>query len=336
MVDPWGVCVANIISGSRDPLRGVVYESEVAAIRRAAPSAGIKRPTIALPTVLIWLGSIVVWAAATAVVLSAANRWWLGVTIPVQAFVTFSMFTVLHDSIHSTVGRRSWVNQLFGRLSMPFVSLFGTFPMLKYIHIAHHRNTNESIDNDPDAWPNVGPRWQVVVRCFTIDAWYACFYFRRLRNRPNKEIAGFLINLSVVAALVIAAVTLWDWGLQFVLIYLIPQRIGMGLLGWLFDWLPHHDLTMTAKENRFQTARVRVGWERLMSPLLFYQNYHVVHHIHPAIPFYALARAWKKREADYLDRNVPINTVWGLALTPSEYREWRGHTNGAESSSAFE
>jgi hypothetical protein len=28
--------------------------------------------------------------------------------------------------------------------------------------------------------------------------------------------------------------------------------------------------------------------------------------------------------------------VWGLALMPSEYREWRGHTNGAESSSAFE
>jgi fatty acid desaturase len=53
---------------------------------------------------------------------------------------------------------------------------------------------------------------------------------------------------------------------------------------------------------------MRVGWERLMNPLMFYQNYHVVHHIHPRIPFYLWVKAWMKTEADYLDRGVPINT----------------------------
>lgn len=118
--------------------------------------------------------------------------------------------------------------------------------------------------------------------------------------------------------------TLCGWSLQVLFIFLIPQRIGIGLLGWLFNWLPHHDLTMTAKVNRCQTARVRVGWERLMCPLLFYQNYHVVHHTNPAIPFYLLTRVWRKLDADFLDRKVPISTAWGREMTPTEYRAWRG------------
>jgi beta-carotene hydroxylase len=300
-----------------------ISESGLSTIRGRAPHTAFARPTIAAPTVLIWLASAIVWAAATALVLSDASRWWLAVTIPVQALMTFSMWTVLHEAIHSAVGRRRWVNQLFGRLSMPFVSLTGTFPMVKHVHLSHHRNTNESIDADPDAWTNVGPRWQLPIRCMTIDACYARFYFRVLRHRPAKEITGFLINLVVAVALLLAAMTVWGSLMDVVLIYLIPQRIGLGLLALLFNWLPHHDLN-TANVDRFQATRVRVGWERLMIPVLFYQNYHAVHHIHTAIPFYLLGRAWKRLEAEFLDRNVPISTAWGRALTPSQYRAWRG------------
>jgi beta-carotene hydroxylase len=315
--------MANVDPDVGGPRPRLVCAAEGVAVRASLPASGLTRPPIAIPTVLIWLGSVVVWAASTAVVLSNASRWWLAVTIPLQALVTFSMFTVAHESLHCMVGQRRWVNQLFGRLSTPFVSLFGTFPMLKYIHLAHHRNTNETIDDDPDAWTNVGPRWQMPIRCLTIDAWYARFYFRRLFRRPRIEIAEFLINLVVAIALMLGAVIVMHWGLYVVLIYFIPQRIGLGLLGWLFNWLPHHDITITAKEDRFKIARVRVGWERLMSPLLLYQNYHLVHHVEPAIPFYLLVRAWKNNEADYLDRNVPINTAWARGLASSEYRAWR-------------
>jgi beta-carotene hydroxylase len=63
-----------------------------------------------------------------------------------------------------------------------------------------------------------------------------------------------------------------------------------------------------------------------MTPLLLSQNYHLAHHINPAVPFYLLARTWKQFEPDYLDRKVPISTAWGSRMTPTEYREWRGRT----------
>lgn len=302
-----------------------VGAAEAGAGRRPVAIRVIIRPMIAVPTVLLWLGSAVVWGLATAIVLSGWSLWWLAITIPVQGVATFTMFTVLHESLHSSVSKLRWVNQLFGRLSVPFVSLLATFPMVKFMHLSHHRNTNESMDADPDSWAQEGPWWQLPLRWLTIDAWYGRFYFGRLRSRPRKEVAGFLINLAVVMTVLIGGLVLWGgyWGWPLLLVWVIPQRIGLVLLGWLFDWLPHHNLTSTAKEDRFRASRVRVGWERVLSMLLLFQNYHVVHHINPAVPFYLLGQTWRKFESDYLARKVPISTVWGREMTTSEYRAWR-------------
>jgi ferredoxin-NADP reductase/fatty acid desaturase len=304
----------------------VLRGSEVVGICRGLPDPGIAVPKIAVPTVLVWLGSATAWTAASALVLTDLSRWWLMVTIPVQAFVTFSMFTVLHESIHHTVGRLAWVNPLLGRLSMPFVSLFGTFPMLRYVHVEHHRNTNEDFRVDPDAWSAQAPWWQLPVRWMAVDAWYCCFYLTSMRRRPRREVVGFLFNLFIVIPFVCIVVDA-GYGWEFLLVYVVPERIGLGILAWLFDWLPHHGLAGTAKTDRFHATRIRVGWESVMNLLLFYQNYHLVHHIQPAIPFYLYVKAWQNTEADYLDRSVPITTPWGRELTPLEYRAWRESTS---------
>jgi beta-carotene hydroxylase len=291
------------------------------AERRVA-DPGLTMPMIATPTVLIWLGALALWVTATVVMVSDLTRWCLLFTIPAHILATYAMFTVLHDSIHYTVGRPEWVNGMFGRLSMPFVALWGTYPVVRYLHLEHHRNTNEDPLSDPDAWAHTGPHWQLPLRWLTIDAWYSRIYLPRIRHRPRKEIVGLLINETVLAAL-FAALVGCGYGWELVGIYLIPQRLTVGILAWWFNWLPHHDLAATAKTDAFRASRVRVGWERLMNPLMLYQNFHVVHHVQPGIPFYLWAKAWKQNEADYLDRGVPISTARGSELTPSEYRMWR-------------
>jgi fatty acid desaturase/ferredoxin len=291
-------------------------------VHRGASDPGLTLPKIAIPTVCIWFGSLAVWLAATAVVLSDLSRWWLLVTIPAHALVTYAMFTVLHDSIHYSVGRPKWVSEFFGRLSMPFVALWTTYPVMRYVHIEHHRNTNEDPLSDPDAWAHAGPYWQLPFRWMTLDAWYSRFYLPRTRRRPRKEIVGLLINEALLVALLSALVGC-GYGWDLLLVYLIPQRLALGVLAWWFDWLPHHGLSATAKIDTFRASRVRVGWERLMNPLMLYQNYHVVHHVYPRIPFYLWVTAWYRTEDDYLDRAVPIHTAWGRQLTHSEYRAWR-------------
>ena len=109
--------------------------------------------------------------------------------------------------------------------------------------------------------------------------------------------------------------------------FLIPQRIGMGVLAWWFDYLPHHGLPFTQRQDKYRATRVRVGGEWWATPLFVYQNYHLVHHLHPSVPFYRYVRAWRRNEQAYLDRNAAISTVFGRSLTPAEYRTWRRLTD---------
>jgi fatty acid desaturase len=67
-------------------------------------------------------------------------------------------------------------------------------------------------------------------------------------------------------------------------------------------------------------ARNRVGLERLVSPLLLYQNYHLVHHLHPIVPFHRYITVWRRREEDYLAAEPALSDLRGRPITTEAYR----------------
>ena len=101
------------------------------------------------------------------------------------------------------------------------------------------------------------------------------------------------------------------------------MRLAVMWLGFAFDFLPHHGLHLTPSEDRFKTTRNRVGLERLLSPLLLYQNYHLVHHLHPRIPFYKYVEVWRRKEREHLANGPVLSDVRGRELTVEEYRRLR-------------
>src|SRR5689334_12634516 len=288
------------------------------------PDPGERVPTLALPTVALYVFTLVLFAFEAYGVLAGSWSHWL--TVPMGAAVTFLMFSVLHESTHHAISTNTRVNDAFGHVSMPFVAAYTIFPMLKFIHIEHHRNTNEPMMVDPDQWTSSGPAWQLPFRWATLDLWYLVYYLRRIRERPLAESVPTVLTFSVVVGAA-ALLTANGHGADVVWLYLVPQRIGVVLLAWWFDYLPHHGLTMTQREDKYQATRVRVGGESWMTPLFVYQNYHLVHHLHPSVPFYRYVRAWRRNEQAYLDRNAAISTWFGRSLTPNEYRTWRRLTD---------
>ncbi|MDT7660269.1 MAG: hypothetical protein QOF38_4984, partial [Pseudonocardiales bacterium] len=203
------------------------------------PDPGEPVPRLALPTVGLFLGGLVVWLLSSWAALGLGWSLWL--TIPVNAVVSFTMFTVLHDAVHYSISRRRWVNALLGRLTVPFVVPYAAAPLFGFIHIEHHRNTNEDLDADPDAWATDGPWWQLPFRWLTIDVWYATFYVKHLGRRSGREIAETAGIIALfIAGITAASLTGTLWAVA--VIYLIPARIALGVLAWWFDWLPHHGL----------------------------------------------------------------------------------------------
>ncbi|RNL63168.1 phenylacetic acid degradation protein [Nocardioides marmoriginsengisoli] len=288
------------------------------------PDPGEKVPQLAWPTAALYAGTLALFAAEAYGVLAGDWSRWL--TVPIGAAVTFLMFSVLHESTHHAISTNTRVNDAFGHLSMPFVVLWTTFPVVKFIHIEHHRNTNEPMTIDPDNWTSAGPAWQLPLRWATIDLWYLVFYLKGIAHRPRQEAALALTTFVVVIAGMTVGMTT-GYAAEILWLYLIPQRIGLVVLAWWFDYLPHHGLTVTQRENKYQATRVRVGGEFWLTPLFVYQNYHLVHHLHPSVPFYRYVRAWRRNEQAYLDRNAAISTWFGRSLTPTEYRTWRRLTD---------
>ena len=72
-----------------------------------------------------------------------------------------------------------------------------------------------------------------------------------------------------------------------------------------------------------KTTRNRIGWELLLTPALLYQNYHLVHHLHPLVPFYRYLTVWRRNEPRYLEGGPALSTARGRELTVDEYRAIR-------------
>ncbi len=311
----------------------ILIEAESRAVRRGVPDPRIPLPRVAWPTIGLFFAGAAVWVVGAWLFLAEGVTAWL--TVPVLAVVSFAQFTVLHECVHHAAGRLTWVNEVFGRMSVVFFGAAGTFAGFRFLHIEHHRHTNEAMDIDPDMWVSHGPKWQLPVRWALLDVGYMFFYFKRIKSRPIKEQVEVWGTLAAFSAATLGCIAV-GWGWEFMALVWLPQRLGMTLITYWFGWLPHHDLNTTAAEDNFRTTRTRVGMEWLLTPVLLYQNYHSVHHLHPSIPFYRYIDAWKRNEGVYLDANVPLATVWGRELTRSEYVAWRGLAEPRSSAMARE
>lgn len=290
-----------------------------AASRHALPDPGESVPAISWPIVGIFCGAIAVFALSTWAAL--VDRLPVPATIVLSATAIFVLFTVLHDAAHYSISTHRWVNVAFGRVAMLFVSPLISFKSFAFIHIEHHRNTNDD-ENDPDHFVSGAPWWQLPVRFPLMDVPYLTFLVRNVKRRPRAEVLETsLLMVASVSVIVAAAFTGHLWTLA--LLYLIPERVAMFVLAWWFDWLPHHDLEDTQQENRYRATRNRVGSEWVLTPLLLSQNYHLVHHLHPSIPFYRYVATWRRNEEAYLERDAAIGTVFGQQLDADEYRDWK-------------
>ncbi len=195
--------------------------------------------------------------------------------------------------------------------------------MLRFIHMQHHRFTNHDVGMDPDAYTMTGPAWQRLLRWLTVDLRYLVFYGRHLGSRPRKEQMEFAVQVVLIVAGLMVWAVATGHGLELVLLVLVPQRLAVAWLAFAFDYLPHHSLHLRPEEDRFKTTRNRVGAEWLLTPFLLYQNYHLVHHLHPIVPFYRYLRVWRRNEEAYLEHEPALSTAWGREITVDEYRRMR-------------
>jgi len=260
-------------------------------------------PPVAWPTLLLFVLALALWIGALAAALHGLIPPLAAILL--QTVAAFMQFTVLHDGVHRSLLRGyPRLNDLVTSVAGSFLGLVGVGPAFRYAHFKHHRLTNEA--DDPDQWSGRG-----LLHCATADVYYGVVILRDWKAISFKErfqIAGGVALLLGVFAACVALGHGWD----AVLYWLLPARLAILWLAFAFNYLPHHPHQVEQRHNPYAATNVRRGGEPLMKWLFLYQNYHLIHHLFPSVPFYRYLKIWRQNESGFVAQGANVVPWYGL------------------------
>lgn len=267
-------------------------------------------PPLAWPTILILIGALATVALSWALVLLDAWPLWAGMLA--NAIAGYALFTPAHEAIHRAAANRPEVND-FILAAATFVAVpFGKGKLFRLLHMQHHRHTNE--ERDPDHWM-ASSLWTMPLW----GLWPFIYLYKFLRNPallPNVK-AGEIWREIAVAGLIFGALVAWNPHLMLMM-WLIPTYCAFFLMCLVFMVLPHYPHTGRQDVDPNTTSLMRLGQEWWLTPVLMHQNYHLVHHLYPTIPFYRYRKAWLARLDLHLGKNPAVVRPLGLARVDRE------------------
>ena len=257
------------------------------------------------PTLLLIFACYAAWLAAL---------FYLPQFSVVLAIVLCTLSIALHSSLQHEVTHGHPFNERRLGEFLVFGSLNLVIPYLRFrdTHLAHHMDARltdpyedpESNYLDPAVWVTL-PRWAQRVLSFNNtllgrmaigplvgQAAFVVSDWRLIRGGDRTVLIGWMAHipaLAVILALVVAApLPLWA--------YLLSAYLGLSILK-IRTFLEH-------QAHERASARTVIIEDRGPLAFLFLNNnLHVVHHMHPKLPWYRLPRIYFNNQDKYLRRN---------------------------------
>ncbi|MCP4327598.1 MAG: fatty acid desaturase family protein [Alphaproteobacteria bacterium] len=278
--------------------------------RRSLPADIVKRLTIIDPARATL--SVAETVAATAVFVAfGAYFWTWWAVLPAMVLIASrqqAFFILAHDAAHYRLYKTRWLNDLVGRACGTVIGI--SMCAYRVVHRLHHNHLYEP--QDPDIPIHAGyPRGRAYLARklakdtvgLTAYKTYAYFFGapapndqRDALNRPLDDtapalrsaalndrwaVAGFHIGMPIIAFAT-------GWGWFYVILWIVPLVTLLQPI-LRFRAICEHG-AVTDLSSPLTAARTNLGpfWLRW---LLFPHdvNYHVEHHMYPAVPHYNLA-----------------------------------------------
>ncbi len=267
----------------------------------------VSRPVqrVEWPTLGLILGCYGVWALGVTVL---AGLWLpLGFAVTLLSITLHS--SLQHEVLHGHPFRNRMANEALVFLPLGLAFPYGRF---RDLHLAHHHDESltdpyddpETNYMDPKVWARLSVLLRTLLRAnntlmgrMLIGPAVSIFAVLRADLRAirsgNRAIRRdwmlHVLGLIPVVALVLAApMPFW--------LYLIAAYGGMSILK-IRTFLEHraHDLS--------QGRTVVVEGRGLLPFLFLYNNFHIVHHAKPGVPWYRLPSLYAERKEEFLTRN---------------------------------
>ena len=274
----------------------------------------------------------------------------LFVTIPISVLANYILFPVIHDGSHGTISSNQYVNEILSyTAAVPF--FFAPFPTWRFIHLRHHRYTNVK-GQDPDYYVGGGveTNHELTFRLITHVFQYLNFFFKEIYVILKKNIRKIFIKdgscdldignlyrvtndrtiqtnvkilgitaISILLNMFIVYMSYKKGALDDILVlWVIPGALGIIILSFLFDYLPHRFHEVDIHESKYKTTNMTHGLfskngkvNKCLAILTCNQlTYHNIHHLYPKVPFYVYGEIWDKNKEFLIDKGCPIQSVF--------------------------
>ncbi len=251
--------------------------------------------------------------------------WWL--LAPAGAWLIALHGSLQHEALHRHPTRHAWLNALL--VGAP-LGLWMPYPIYRDSHLAHHATASltdplgdpESYYAPREDWENFGWLRRAVLTInntlagrMVVGPWLASGTLWRAEAR--RLAAGDYAHARVWAVHLALCALLFAWivgvcGMAAPDYVLLVAWPGLALL-LVRSFLEHRP---AASQDR-RTVIVEAGW--LMSLLFLNNNLHVVHHEHPAIPWYELPAIYRAERNEILARNGNYLFAGGYAEIARRY-----------------
>lgn len=274
-------------------------------------------PLVPLPTVFV-IGAAYA-LCATAVWGFVAHSWPAWLATIVSAIGIFLSFTPYHDATHRAASRHRVLNDRLGDLSgtLLFPGL-GT-SLYRRLHLEHHRFQGEP-EQDPDDFFVSAPWYIRPVTWLFLDVKWTIWVVRRWRRYRQSFLLPFVAGMSVLVAWHVAWL-LSSHAREFIILWLIPQRLALFSLAYFFAVIQHPPGKVQRREPLQSTMMISGGtWKGVA---LLGQNRHLMHHMFPSLPFYRCQAVWRLSEPLLSSERI----TWRGTLTPA--RPWHRGAPGA-------
>lgn len=246
----------------------------------------------------------ILWTVCVFVIAPVSSFAAIALLIPVMALHS----SLQHEALHGHPTPFGWLNAL---LVFPSLSLVIPYLRFRDTHLAHHQDAlltdpyddPESNYLDPAVWHRL-PGWMKVLMQFNntllgrmvIGPAIGQISFMRsdwlaIRAGDKRVLAGWVLHIPAVIMIVwLVSLSSLGWG------YAIACYLALAVLK-IRTFLEHR-----AHEN--QNGRTVIVEDRGLLALLFLNNnYHVVHHMHPGVPWRELPGLYARDKDRYQRRN---------------------------------
>ena len=258
------------------------------------------------PTIMLLVVCYGGWAMATTWLAAL----WLPLGIAAAGVFAALHSSLCHEVLHGHPTRYDRVNEA---LVFPALGLFVPYQRFRDTHLAHHRDEfltdpyddPESNYMDPDVWARL-PGWvrrllmlnntllgRMLIGPVVSQVTFVRGDWRLIRAGARDILRAWLWHVPAVAVVLwwivgVSAMPVWA--------FVISAYLGFSILK-IRTFLEH-------RAHEKARGRTVIIEDRGILALLFLNNnFHVVHHMHPKVPWYRLPAMYRARKAHYLARN---------------------------------